>query len=731
MKERIQYIVVMILMLLSVNVDAQALTDGRKGQEAAAREVIDRFTGGQMPVKVVIDLQPGANGCDQYRYSADRKRLIIHASSAVAACRAFYDYAKEKRAGIRTWSDRRFERPDDISCKDRACTTLFRDHQYFNVVTYGYTMPFWNEARWDEEIDWMALHGIDMPLMLVGAEGIYREVFREMGLTDSEIDDWEVGPAHLPWFRMGNLSGNSFDGPLGKEWHESQRRLAHHILDRMRALGMKPVCPAFGGFVPKAFSGHYDCKTEQTGWNWVPGECRNYRLSPASRAFVEAGTRFIRKWEEEYGVCRYYLSDSFNEMTIPDSLGLLTEYGDNVFRCISEGSGCKDAVWVTQGWTLVYQSGEWGKEKFGALTRNIPDDRFLLLYMSPEYGPDRCWERYDGFGGKEWNYTMLPNMGGKTFWTGNLNNYAVDYLRKLRESASRGNVTGFGLTPEGLENNEMLYELITDAGWTDAGAPIDIEEWMANYAKCRYGLYPDELKEFHVTLRNTLYSRYTDHPRFGWQVGNNLVGEGNARVDSLFTEAVLRLLTRVGEQDRTFTGHLEYELAEMAAMCIGHKVELLARKIKETEDSQDAALLIGRLDRMMLQLDSVLCINPMLSLERWERMAVKAGGTPADGTRNAVNARRLITVWYGNHRKDEPVQDYAARLWSGLVRDYYRPRLVSELKYRKGLLPTWDRIGFENRFVSSAPTLSPTPQLPENHIAFLKDMLCEIFRSAD
>ncbi len=728
MKEYSFYLIGLMMVFMSVNLDAGAsdcttLREPKMEREAAVREVIDRFTDGTMPVRVVLDLKPAGNGCDRYRYSADRKRLTIHASSAVAACRAFYDYTKEKGAGIRTWGERRFERPDDISCKERTCTTLFRDHQYFNVVTYGYTMPFWDEARWNEEIDWMALHGIDMPLMLVGAEGIYREVFREMGLTDSEIDGWEVGPAHLPWFRMGNLSGNSFDGPLGSEWHEGQKRLAHHILDRMRALGMKPVCPAFGGFVPKAFSDHYDCKTEQTGWNWIPGECRNCRLSPLSEAFVEVGKRFIRKWEEEYGVCRYYLSDSFNEMTIPDSLGLLTEYGDNVFRCISEGSEDKDAVWVTQGWTFVYQSGEWGKEKFDALTRNIPADRFMLLYMSPEYGPDRCWERYDGFGGKEWNYTMLPNMGGKTFWTGNLNNYAADYLRKLHESASRGNVTGFGLTPEGLENNEMLYELITDAGWTDGGASVDIENWMADYARCRYGFCSEELQDFYNTLRNTLYSRYTDHPRFGWQVGGNLVGRGNARVDSLFMESASRLLTNIGTRERKFTSRLEYELAEMTAICLGSKVEMLAKRIMDTEDTREAELLIGRLDRMMLQLDSVLCINPMLSLERWEQMAAGAGSTPAEGARNAVNARRLVTVWYGNHKKDEPVQDYAARLWSGLVRDYYRPRLVNELKYRKGVISSWDRIGFENNFVGSAPHLSPTPQLPENHIAFMKRII--------
>lgn len=695
----------------------------RSEEEYAAMEVINRFTNRTIPVKIHIDLPTSRDGCDRYSYQANNHKLTIHATSAVAACRAFYDYAKMKGAGFCAWSGRRFVKPTNMSCPKTDVTTIFRDHQYLNVVTYGYTMPFWDEQRWDEEIDWMALHGIDMPLMLVGAEYIYRMVFREMGLNDSEIDEWEVGPAHLPWFRMGNLSGNSFDGPLGNEWNESQRKLAHHILDRMRSLGMKPICPAFGGFVPKAFTKHNGGEAELTGWNWVPDECRNYRLNPASEAFLKVGTRFIQKWEEEYAPCKYYLSDSFNEMIIPDSLELLTQYGDNVFRCIREGSSNPDAEWVTQGWTFVYQSGEWGNEKFKALTKNVPDDRFMLLYMSPEYGPEKCWERYNGFNGKQWNYTMLPNMGGKTFWTGNLQNYAVGYVRNLLASPSKRNATGIGMTPEGLENNEMLYELITDAGWTNNGDSIDINSWLQHYAGSRYGQYPKPMRDFHHTLIHTLYSSYIDHPRFAWQVGNNLTGNGNAVISEEFCNAVETLFSNAEALKAVNSPLLENELIEIASFYLSNKVEQLAIYLKKTGDKEKADSQIATLNTLMLRLDSVLSIHPLLNLERWERQAQAAAKNPATRKRNAVNARRLITIWYGNHTKDEPVQDYASRIWSGLVRDYYRPRLINTLRHHHGLLSEWNRINFENQFVASAPTLSPAPSIKEGHIDFLAKII--------
>ena len=38
----------------------------------------------------------------------------------------------------------------------------------------------------------------------------------------------------------------------------------------------------------------------------------------------------------------------------------------------------------------------------------------------------------------------------------------------------------------------VIYELLSDMGWTDK--VIDIDNWIAQYCKCRYGGYPDKMK---------------------------------------------------------------------------------------------------------------------------------------------------------------------------------------------------------------------------------------------
>lgn len=710
----------------------------RKQAENEVTLIINRFTNGALPVKVFVDLEKDVEGCDTYRYSFENKQLNIHASSGVAACRAFYDYVKSKGAGISSWSGSRYVQPEDLTTEPRTVTSPYRDHQYMNVVTYGYTTPYWDAKRWDEEIDWMALHGIDMPLLLLAQEQVYREVFYDMGLSKQEVDEWEVGPAHLPWMRMGNLSGNSFDGPLGEEWNKKQVDLCKHVIERMRRLGMKPICPAFGGFVPKAFVNHYDGTIDLTGWDWVPSDYRNHRLNPGSDAFVEVGTRFIKKWEEKFGKCTYYLSDSFNEMEIPNNPELMTAYGDAIYKSLRDAN--PDAVWTMQGWTVGYQRGSWGHGILEALLKNVPDDKFLLLDMAADY--NKCfwnisfdWDNYNGFYNKTWLWSVIPNMGGKNALTGFIDFYANARI-EAQQSANRGRLTSYGFAPEGVENNEMLYELICDAGWVGATDSINVNNWMNEYANCRYGKVSSFEEAYHNALRKSVYNSFQDHPQFAWQVRNNIIGKGNVNVNEDFCQGVENLFAdvnllkqHINELDKEGAKLLQADLIEAAAIYTSGKIEKLSARIKNANDAKQKELaneLLENLKQLMLKLDRSLTAHPLYNLEVWEDKAIRMADNELDKKRNAVNARRIVSVWYGHHTKDEPVNDYACRVWAGLIRDYYMPRIVGTWNRIINDVP-FDQIAFENSFVEKAPQLSEQKALAADEVL---DFLVELVKEA-
>lgn len=118
-------------------------------------------------------------------------KLHVSASSCVAACRGVYDFIRNNGYGISSWTGNRLVLPPILENSiTRNVVSPFLHHYYFNVVTFGYSTPYWDWERWEREIDWMALHGIDMPLALVANEAISARVWRKLGLTDEEISNY-------------------------------------------------------------------------------------------------------------------------------------------------------------------------------------------------------------------------------------------------------------------------------------------------------------------------------------------------------------------------------------------------------------------------------------------------------------------------------------------------------------------------------------------------------------
>lgn len=645
---------------------------GRQANEAA--KVIERYAN-EVNIPVILDVSlDKQDGCDVFETTVKNGTLYIDASSGVAACRAFYEYVKSQYAGIVSWSGNRLELPEYLSDQETMRkVSPFQHHYYFNVVTYGYTMPYWDWERWEKEIDWMALHGIDMPLALVANEAISARVWKKLGLSDEEIAEYFVGPAHFPWMRMGNISG--VDGPLPQDWHKGQIKLQHKILKRMKGLGMKPICPGFAGFVPKSFERIFP-EIELIETSWCDGAFHNWMLSPQDPLFTKIGQMFIEEWEKEFGKNDYYIVDSFNEMEIPfppkgseERYSLLADYGEKVYSSISAGN--PDAVWVMQGWMFGYQRHIWDYETLKSLVSRIPDDKMLLLDLAVDY--NRCfwktevnWEFYKGMFGKQWVYSVIPNMGGKSGLTGQLEVYANGRLDAL-ESANMGNLVGYGMAPEGLENNEVIYELICDAGWTKER--IDVSKWLSDYSLCRYGKVTDEIMEFWDGMMKSVYGSFTDHPRYNWQFRPGTCSKGTINANEEFYKGVRALLKAVPQMKESPL--FITDMIEMTVQYAGAELECLTQEIWKAYKNGDiskAARLEEEFEDLMLSADRLLCSHPTLRLENWIAYARDWGKTPEMKDYYEKNARRIVTIW------GPPVDDYSARIWSGLLRDYYLPR---------------------------------------------------------
>ena len=265
-------------------VSANEVTPERGGGPAdAAHAVLTRATGRALE-GVNIQIGPGRQGS----FEAAGGRLALNGESPVEVCRAFYDYARARGMGQISWAEGIHFRIPDVwpDSPPTAVASPFAIRHAYNAVTAGYTFPFWTWERWERELDWQALHGFNMLMAPVATEAILERVWLRLGLTRAEIDANACGPAHLPFLRMGCITG--IDGPLPPSWHADQIALQHRILTRMRELGMDPVIQGFNGFVPRGFTRlHPESRVYETVWNGsLPPANRAMLLSPDDPQFA-------------------------------------------------------------------------------------------------------------------------------------------------------------------------------------------------------------------------------------------------------------------------------------------------------------------------------------------------------------------------------------------------------------------------------------------------------------
>lgn len=657
-----------------------------------ARHLIERQIGDRA---TAIQLQaiPSVDGKETFEAEAKEGVLTLRGSSTVALCYAFHTYLREACHGMKTWSGEHLALPKVWPDYMLRKQTTPYDYRYFlNVCTFGYTTSYWDWKRWEKEIDWMALRGVNMPLATVASEAIAERVWLRMGLEKEEIREFFTAPAHLPWHRMGNL--NTWDGPLSDAWQRNQVDLQHHIIDRMHELGMNPIAPAFAGFVPMAFAKkHPEVEFKHLEWGGFEDKYNAYVLPPDSPFFEEIGKMFVEEWEKEFGKNTYYLSDSFNEMRLPlakdDIKGkheLLAQYGESIYRSIVAGN--PDAVWVTQGWTFGYQHDFWDQESLKALLSRVPDDKMIIVDLGNDYpkwvwGTEQTWKVHDGFYGKKWIFSYVPNFGGKTPMTGDLRMYASSSAGALR-SESCGNLIGFGSAPEGLENNEIVYELLADMGWTDQG--IDLDKWLESYCEARYGAYPHEMRDAWSLFVKTAYGSLYSYPRFTWQT----VVPDQRRISKLDTsddylqavELFLSCADSLRNSALYVNDAIEYAAYYVAAKA--DKIYMQALKEDTSGNVKTAQQLLNQTTDLLLEVDRLLASHPLYRLEEWVAMARNNGTTLFEKDLYEANAKRLITTWGGFQ------EDYAARFWSGLIKDYYIPRLKVYFSDQRKNLDCWE-----------------------------------------
>ncbi len=604
---------------------------------------------------------PPDQGHDVFELETVAGKTVIRGNSGVSMAMGLNWYLKQYCLRSVSLRGSNLELPDQLpEVPGVVRETSWAKYRYFlNYCCFGYSLPWWDWPQWEQLIDYMALNGINAPLAVTGQEATWQAVCQRLGLSEQATRQFLAGPPYLPFGWMGCLDG--WGGPLPQSWIEQHEVLAKQILARQRELGMTPIQQGFTGHVPAALKERYPTAKLHT-IQWI--EWTTYLLDPLDPLFQQVADLFLQEQSKRFGTDHLYAADTFIEMRPPSGdLQYLENMGKAIYRGMSQRD--PEAVWVLQTWIFLNQQQFWTQPRIEAFLGAVSDRQILCLDLACENRPQ--WSRTQAFYGQPWLWCNVQNYGNTVFLGGALDRNNTGLMAARQDPAS-GKLIGLGFVNEGLGYNPITHDLMFEMAWRDQ--PVDLRQWVQQYAQYRYGQPDANAERAWVTLLDTVYSgpyrtrSIIDHlPTLGPGPG---VPYSNIRLASAWRD-LLQAADRFEDRDT-----IRFDLVNVARQVLSNHASLLQRRVVEAYQAQDAAALEAAVDdllQLMLDLDDLLATRSEFLLGSVLEDAKRWGTTPAEKAILQWNARRVLTLWGTTH-----INDYARKEWSGMIRGYYHPR---------------------------------------------------------
>jgi alpha-N-acetylglucosaminidase len=536
----------------------------------------------------------------------------------------------------------------------------------------GYSAPYWDQKRWQHEIDILALSGTNAILIERGMDLVLYQTFRDSGYSDQAIRNWIVQPAHQNWQLMGNMC--CFQAPISMELLEKRSRSAQQLIAMLLSLGIMPVLPGYYGIVPADFAELHPGAHVITQGDWN-GFTRPGWLDPLDPNFDKLAESFYRHQHALYGDSAIYDMEIFQEGGAAGNVPVPAA-AKKVQEALKRAH--PDALWMLLGWQ---------QNPTQELLSSLDTSHVLIAEI--EQGRVPREDRDREFRGAAWLYGGLWEFGGRTTMGAPLYDYAVRLPQMAKRPGSR--IAGTALFTEGLDTNPYAFDLYTEMAWHEDA--VDLTHWTDVYATRRYGADDPHARRAWQILLKTAYSYRAD--------GNKDHGERDASQESLFNSQpsltatrsatwspdILRYnpadfapalteLLQVAPALRS-TETYRYDLVDVARQAMANESRRLLPLIKQAYESKDkvafASLTKQWLHDMQLQ-NNLLETNQFFLLGRWLSFVPPWASSPAELDRLNYDARSILTTWGDRHASEFGLHEYGNRDWAGLTSDYYLPR---------------------------------------------------------
>ncbi len=591
---------------------------------------------------------------------------------------------------------------------------LYKVRYALNENVDGYTAPYWSDARWQHEIDILALSGTNAILIERGADLVLYETFRDAGYSDLAIRNWITEPAHQNWQLMGNMC--CFIEPISLDLLHKRAESAKKLIAMLRALGITPVLPGYYGIVPADFATLHPGAHVVTQGDWN-GFTRPGWIDPRDPNFAKLAADFYYHQRQLFGDSSIYDMEIFQEGGVNGDVPVGP--AAQLIQTALEAAH-PNALWFMMAWQ---------NNPLPALIAAL-DTRHLLI-ADIEQGRIPRNDRDKQFNGADWLYGGLWEFGGRTSLGAPLYDYAV---RMPKMAALPGShIVGTALFTEGLDTNPFAFDLYTEMAWHKD--PVDLNTWTNEYALRRYGKFDEHAERAWQILLHTAY---------GYRAGDGTAkgGDADAPHDSLFcaqpslttvhagTWAPERMHYDAAKLQPALTELLQvapalrsndtyqYDLVDVGRQVMANESRVMLPEINAAYMSGDreafVALTRHWLRDMQLQ-DELLRTNQYFLLGRWLSYVPRWASSPGELKQLNYDARSILTTWGDRKASEAGLHEYANRDYAGLTATYYAPRWRL---YFHNLLVSMDTrtppkaidwYAFGDRWNRGPDTFSPNP----------------------
>lgn len=324
-----------------------------------------------------------------------------------------------------------------------------------------------------------------------------------------------------------------------------------------------------------------------------------------------------------------------------------------------------------QGWLFYNDAWFWKPAQIQALLHGVPLGRMIVLDLFAETEP--IFSYTESFYGQPFIWCMLQNFGGNSGLFGTVESINSGPFKAMHFPNST--LVGLGMTPEGIEQNPVMYELMSELAWRKE--PVNLSKWASLYAARRYGSMGENLtiawKLLFASVYNCTVPHYRNHnhsplvrrPSFRMNSGLWYNPAELYKAWKLFIDAAPPLMSK-----ETF----QYDLVDVTRQVLQVLTSFFYQDIVDAFQKHKMPELLTAggvfVYDLLPELNRLLSSNRNFLLGTWLERARSLALNEKEAQLYDMNARNQITLWGPSGE----ILDYANKEWGGLMEDYYAQR---------------------------------------------------------